>query len=93
MASPLKYSIYSEASTKAARYPLLYVLVAEVFALSIRANNNIKGILINDRTEHKITQYVDDTTLTVVGDDSIDQVFSHSHLRAHIWCENKFRQM
>ena len=77
MASPLKFSIYGVVSVKAARYPPLYVLVAEVFALSIRANNNIKGIQINDRTKHKISQYVDDTILTVVGDDSIDW-FSHT---------------
>ena len=55
--------------------PLLYVLVAEVYALSIRTDNNIKGIRIN-KSEHKISQYADDTTLTVVGDDSINRVFS-----------------
>ena len=78
MASPLKYSIYGVVSAKVARYPPLYVLVAEVFALSIRADNNIKGIQIKDRTEHKISQHTDDTTLTVVGDDLIDRVFSHT---------------
>ena len=58
--------------------PLLYILCAEVFALSIRADKEIKGIQINDKVHHKISQYADDTTLTVMRDDSIDRVFSHA---------------
>ena len=58
--------------------PLLYILCAEVFTLSIRADKEIKGIQINHEVQHKISQYADDTTLTVVGDDSIDRVFSHA---------------
>lgn len=56
--------------------PLLYVIVAEVFAISIRQNSNIQGIPIPPRATNKISQYADDTTLTVVGDKSIDEVFS-----------------
>ena len=56
--------------------PLLYVIVAEVFAISIRQNSNIQGIPIPPRSTNKISQYADDTTLTVVGDKSIDEVFS-----------------
>ena len=62
--------------------PLLYILCAEVFALSIRADKEIKGIQINHEVQHKISQYADDTTLTVVGDDSIDSLFPRCHLRA-----------
>ena len=60
--------------------PLLYILCAEVFALSIRADNEIKGIQIDDKVRHKISQYADDTTLTVVGDESIDSLFPRCHL-------------
>ena len=61
--------------------PLLYVLCAEVFTLSIHADNEIKGIRINNKVEHKISQYADDTFLTVVEDDSIDSFLSHRHIR------------
>lgn len=56
--------------------PLLYVIVAEIFAISIRQNSNIQGIPIPPRSTNKISQYADDTTLTVVGDKSIEEVFS-----------------
>ena len=58
--------------------PLLYILCVQVFALSIWADKEIKGIQINHKVQHKISQYADDTTLTVVGDDSIDRAFSHA---------------
>ena len=71
--------------------PLLYILCAEVFALSIRADKEIKGIQINDKVHHKIRQYADDTALTVVGDDSIDSLFPHCHLlREHFISIRRF---
>lgn len=44
--------------------PLLYVIFAEVFAISIRQNSNIQGIPIPPRLTNKISQYADDTTLS-----------------------------
>ena len=55
--------------------PLLYTLIAEILAISIRKDVSIQGIPINSTTKNKISQYADDTTLTVVGDFSIARVF------------------
>ena len=41
---------------------LLFILVAEIIAISIRSEKNIKGITINEE-EFKIIQLADDTTL------------------------------
>ena len=41
---------------------LLFILVAEVMSISLRANGNIKGITLNNVTM-TITQMADDTTL------------------------------
>ena len=53
--------------------PLLYVLVAEVLAVNIRANPRIKGLTLPGRSQalSPISQYADDTSLVVVTDDSI----------------------
>jgi hypothetical protein len=45
----------------------LYVLCAEILANMIRENDSIKGTNINN-DEHKISQYADDTELTLEGD-------------------------
>lgn len=46
--------------------PYLFLLVAEVFALKIKMNSDIKGININNN-EIKLTQYADDTTVFLDG--------------------------
>ena len=43
---------------------LLFIIVVEFLAISIRENNNIKGIAINNTT-YKISQLADDTTLFI----------------------------
>ena len=57
--------------------PLLYVLVAEVLAVNIRANPRIKGLTLPGRSQalSPISQYADDTSLVVVSDDSIVACF------------------
>lgn len=47
--------------------PYLFLLCAEILSILIKQNNHIKGIFVNDK-EHKISQYADDTLLTL--DDS-----------------------
>ena len=59
--------------------PLLYILIAEVFAISVRSDPAIKGIPVNNIL-HKISQYADDTSLTVVGDESIARLEYHLDL-------------
>ena len=48
----------------------LYIITAEILAIAIRLNPEIKGIQIED-IESKLSQYADDTTLTLTGDGSI----------------------
>ena len=59
--------------------PLLYILIAEVFAISVRSDPKIKGIPVASIL-HKISQYADDTSLTVVGDESIERIAYHLDL-------------
>ena len=49
--------------------PFLYVIYAEVLAEAIRQNKGIKGVQIEDK-EFKVSQYADDTTLFLTGDES-----------------------
>ena len=46
--------------------PYLFIISAEILANAIRANPNIKGIIVKN-TEIKLCQYADDTTLTLDG--------------------------
>ena len=47
--------------------PYLFILCAEILALMIRENKDIKGIVINNE-EHKLSQYADDTELFLSDD-------------------------
>ena len=72
----------SYSAWRAARGPpssLLYILIAEVFAISVQSDPKIKGIPVASIL-HKISQYADDTSLTVVGDESIEGLAYHLHL-------------
>ena len=46
--------------------PYLFILCAEILGKMIRKNNDIKGIIINDK-EYKLSQYADDTQLILDG--------------------------
>ena len=54
--------------------PYLFILTAEIFAISIRKNEKIKGINVNDQTS-KIDQYADDTFMAFLFDQtSLDEI-------------------
>ena len=64
--------------------PYLFTLCVELLALSIRNNDNIKGIQIGD-TEFKISQYADDTSLTLL--------YSHQNLVEVISTFDRFHSL
>ena len=47
--------------------PYLFILCVEILAIMIRQNKHIKGIFIGE-PEYKISQYADDTEITLEGD-------------------------
>ena len=49
--------------------PYIFILCAEILAIKIRNNSNIKGIKVGD-TEFKISQYADDTSVVLDGSDT-----------------------
>ena len=52
--------------------PYLFIIAAEVLAISIRSNNDIKGIVIGEK-EYKIKQFADDTqTVSIFDRESIN---------------------
>ena len=55
--------------------PYLFVLAAEVFAVSIRQNSNVKGISIV-REETKLLQYADDNTAVLADENSVSAFLS-----------------
>ena len=56
--------------------PYLFIIVAEIFAISIRKNDKIKGININGETS-KIEQYADDTYMAFLFEkESLDEIIS-----------------
>ena len=46
--------------------PYLFLLCAEILAILIKQNKDIKGIVVNEK-EHKLSQYADDTSLALDG--------------------------
>lgn len=46
--------------------PYLFIVCAEILAILIKQNRDIRGIFVYDR-EHKISQYADDTSLIIDG--------------------------
>ena len=44
--------------------PYIFILCAEILALLIRKNNDIRGVMVGGK-EHLISQYADDTSLTL----------------------------
>ena len=56
--------------------PLLYVLVAEVFAVNLRSNPRIRGISLPGASPVSlIVLYADDTSLVLSSDDAIKAAF------------------
>ena len=54
---------------------LFYILAVETLAQSIRQNNNICGLKLND-TEIKLSLYADDITAFILNDSSADHLFN-----------------
>jgi len=57
--------------------PYIFILCVEIMAVMIRENKQIKGITIYD-TEHKISQYADDTEIMLDGDRNSFEVTMHT---------------
>ena len=49
--------------------PYIFILFAEILGKMIRNNNDIRGIII-DNKEYKISQYADDTQLFLNGSEN-----------------------
>ena len=45
----------------------IFILCAELMGFAVRLNDNIKGILIGDKSHVKTTQFADDTTVILDG--------------------------
>ena len=60
--------------------PLFFILVAEIMAIKIKNNNNIKGLQMatqqNNNRPIKILQYADDTSLTLDNTDDLTHALS-----------------
>ena len=56
--------------------PLLYVVMAETIACAVRNNLQIDGYPLSCTRRAKICQYADDTTIVVLSDASLKEVFS-----------------
>ena len=56
--------------------PLLYVIMAETLACAIRSDPLIDGFSLPGRRRIKLCQYADDTSIVVMSDVSLLQVFS-----------------
>ena len=56
--------------------PLLYVIIAETLANAIRANSLIDGFPLPSTRHVKICQYADDTSIIVMSDAALREVFT-----------------
>ena len=72
----------------------LFILVAELLAINLRKNNDIKGIALSEG-EIKISQLADDTSLFISGPESITPIFDslkyfglNSGLKANVEKQN-----
>jgi hypothetical protein len=70
--------------------PYLFIIVAEILAIKIRKNKDIKGIKVGD-TEIKVIQMADDTTNFIQDEDSlkamlitIDKFYTYSGLKLNM---------
>ena len=54
--------------------PILYIIVAETLALAISKNRKIKGFILPDGTESKVSAYADDTNLYLSDIESIKEL-------------------
>ena len=52
---------------------LLFIMCAEVLAIAIREQQNIKGIVVGTK-EIKLTQYADDTCVDLNGSNSLEHI-------------------
>ena len=60
--------------------PYLFIIAAEVLAISMRENENIKGIQIGNKNL-KLKQYADDTqSFSILDQDSINSIFNNLRL-------------
>ena len=57
---------------------LIFILIAEMLATSLRQSNDIHGIQLNNNS-HKIIQFADDATICVNNLDSVKNVLSKIH--------------
>ena len=48
----------------------IFILCSKLMAISLRCNNNVKGISIDNNIEIKITEFANDTTLILDGSES-----------------------
>jgi len=56
---------------------LIFIICTEILYQAINSQDSIKGFLLPDNSEIKISQYADDTCIFLRNEDSIDEVIKH----------------